>query len=268
MCKLFAKILKQTLGCSAVAALFALASLPAAADDILPPVRAEKPLILGLGAIYRDKTYRGYDDGDKWQPIPLIMWENEHFYFRGSSGGWKAWTNDYFEFAILAQFRGDGYDSGDSNFLAGMDDRDPTVDGGAHIAFKDGPWGLKATWVHDLGDKHEGYEARGEASYTWVADNKHWIVVPSAQIIYQSDDLVNYYYGVEADEATAIRAAYDADNEFIWRLQTVVSWNPGGSKWELIFGGRYDFQGDEYDDSTITSDDQMLTGFFAAGYRF
>jgi len=249
--------------------MLSLFSLPVAADEILPPAQADAPLILGAGVIYRDKTYRAYDDGEKAQAIPLIMWENENFFFRGATFGWKAWSNESWEFAVIGEGRGDGYDSDDANILTGMDDRDQTLDGGAYLAWKNGAWGVKATVVHDLAGKHEGYEARGEFSYTHISESRNWIIRPSAGIVYQSDDLVDYYYGVQSDEAVpGFRAAYSADADVIFRLQTVVAWNPGGSKWQLILGGRLDAQGDEFDDSPITDDDKLLMGFFAAGYRF
>ena len=249
--------------------MLSLFSLPVAADEILPPAQADAPLILGAGVIYRDKTYRAYDDGEKAQVIPLIMWENESFFFRGATFGWKAWSNESWEFAVIGEGRGDGYDSDDANILTGMDDRDMTLDGGAYLAWKNGAWGVKATAVHDLAGKHEGYEARVEASYTHVSESRNWMIRPSAGIVYQSDDLVDYYYGVQSDEAVpGFRAAFSADAETIFRFQTVVAWNPGGSKWQLILGGRFDAQGDEFDDSPITDDDKLLMGFFAAGYRF
>jgi outer membrane protein len=240
------------------------------ADEMAPPARAERPLVLGAGVIYREKTYEDYSDSDKIQPVPLVIWENDTFFVRGGSAGWKAWTNEAWEIAVLAEFRGDGYDSGDADILDGMDDRDKTVDGGARVAWRSGRWGVAATWVHDLASKHEGYEARGEVSYTFTPGDGNWAIKPSASVVYQSDDLVDYYYGVQLDEIdlTLSRPAYFADDEMIYRLQTAVSWNPAGTKWEILAGVRVDFQGDEFDNSPITDDDVFYMGVLAAGYRF
>jgi len=259
--------MKTALSIVAIVLLMAMFAAPVQADEIVPPIGADRPLILGAGVIYRDKTYRGYSDSDKAQPIPLVLWENDTFFVRGGSAGWKAWTDETWEIAVLAEFRGDGYDSGDADILTGMDDRDKTVDGGASVAWRNGAWGVKATWVHDLANKHEGYEARGEVSYTFTPGN--WAIKPSAGVVYQSDDLVDYYYGVQNDEAVPLlRPAYSADAEVIYRLQTAATWSPGGSKWHILAGVRADFQGDEFDDSPITNDDTFLMYVLAAGYRF
>lgn len=239
------------------------------ADEITPPRGAEQPMVLGAAAVYRDKTYAGYDDDEKWQFAPLVLWEGERFFFRGTTFGWKAWGNDSWELAVIGQGRGDGYDSDDADILEGMDDRDMTLDGGAYLAWKHQGWDVKATWVHDVAGKHEGFEARGELGYTHVSESGHWVIRPSAGLVYQSDDLVDYYYGVENDEAIAdIREAYSPDSELIYRFQTSVAWNPGGSNWQLIFGGRFDLQGDEFDNSPITDDEKFWMGFLGMGYRF
>jgi len=252
-----------------VAILSVGSALPAAAEDIIPPVSAERPLILGLGVMYQDKTYKGYSDSDKVSAVPLVMWENDTFFVRGTSAGWKAWRNDSWEFDILAEVTNEGYDSSDADILTGMDDRDRSAAGGVSLAWHSGPWGLRGVWVHDLLSKSDGYEARAELSYTEVSDNQHWIIKPSAALVYQSDDMVDYYYGVPTDEAVpGARPAYDADSDFIYRIQTVASWNPGGSRWQLFLGGRFDIQGDEFDDSPITSDDKYWMAFFGTGYRF
>jgi len=241
--------------------------LPAAADDILPPTSADRPTILGLGVVYRAKTYQGYDSDKEVSLFPLVMWENDRFYVRGASAGWKAWSNEHFNFDVLAEFRGDGYDSSDADILSGMDDADPTVEGGVALGWHNGPWGLRGVFVHDLAGVYDGYAARAELTYTWVSGN--WIIKPMGALVYESDDLVDYYYGVDAGDAIAvIRPEYKADAEFVYRLQTAVSWNPGGSSWQLIFGARVDVQGDEFDNSPLTDSDLFWMGFLGAGYRF
>ena len=74
--------------------LLGLLPLSVVADEITPPRGAEQPMVLGAAAVYRDKPYAGYDDDEKWQFAPLVLWEGERFFFRGTTFGWKAWGND------------------------------------------------------------------------------------------------------------------------------------------------------------------------------
>ena len=158
--------------------LLGVLALPAGADEILPPTSADAPLILGAGVIYRDHTYTGYDDDEKWQPIPLIMWENDTFFFRGATFGWKAWSNEMWEFAVIGEGRGDGYDSDDADILEGMDDRDMTLDAGASMAWKYQGWDVKATWVHDVVYPENGVDYNGDPEFpdtvlTFGCPNNH-----------------------------------------------------------------------------------------------
>ena len=241
----------------------------AIADEILPPTDKDQPLVLGLGVIYRDKVYDGYDDGEKAQAIPLIMWENERFFFRGATGGWKLVDEGPWEVAVIVEGRGDGYDSDDADILANMDDRDQGLDAGVQVNYQmENGFGLKGTWVADITSKSEGYELRAEGYY--ITRRGNWLFRPSAAVVLQSDDLVDYYYGVQLDEVDTDlgRTFYQADDEILFRVQAAAGWNPGGSNWQIIFGVRADFLGDEIDDSPIVDDDVFLMGFLAAGYKF
>jgi outer membrane protein len=239
------------------------------AEEILTPTTAETPLILGAGASYKAETYRGYKESKQWGAIPLVVWEDERFFVRGVTAGWKAINNEHWEVAAVLEYRDEGYDSSDADILAGMDDRDPGVDAGAQVSWKNGPWGLRGTVVADVSGASDGAEARGEFSYTHVSENRRWIVRPSAALVYQNDNLVDYYYGVKQSEAIPVaRPAYEADDALIYRFQLASAWNPGGSKLQLIFGGRFDLQTSEYDNSPITDTELFWMGFIAAGYRF
>jgi len=251
------------------ALLLAAVTLPAAyADDIIPPTAKGHPLILGLGVTYNDKGYRGYDDDEKWNPVPLVMWENDKFFIRASSAGWKLYADETWEVAAVIEAIDYGYDSNDAEILEGLSDKDMFVGAGAHVIFRmPNGIGLKGTWVSEISDSDNGYEMRGEVFY----DKKmgDWLLRPSAAIVYDSDDTVNYYYGVdESDAVPGIRPAYQGDETVNYRVQMALGWNPGGGHWQLFLGGRATFVGNEIDDSPLMEDSTTYMGFLAAGYRF
>ena len=238
------------------------------ANEITPPKMDGAPLILGAGVVYRDKVYKGYDDDEKAQAIPLVLWENDTFFVRASSVGWKLVSNESWEVAAIGEFHGEGYDSSDSDFLEGMRDREQSFNGGAQLTYKFGNgFCLRGTWVADISNEHDGYQTRGEAFYVHRAGN--WAIRPSVGVVYTSDDYTDFYYGVQQNEAIAgVRDFYRPDGETSYRGSVVALWNPGGSKWQVVAGGIFDAYGDEIDDSPIVDDSTMFTGFLALGYRF
>ena len=122
----------------ALSVALGLATSAAYADELLAPpsTGAKIPFSLGAAVIYKEKPYRNYDDDEKVQLAPLIVYQGERFFFRGTNFGWMFVNRPNIEFAILGEIRNDGYDSGDANILQGMDDRDPTLDGGARFTWR------------------------------------------------------------------------------------------------------------------------------------
>ena len=88
----------------------------------------------GALAIERDAPYRGLDEDVL--VVPLVRFEGERAYLRGLRGGIVAVREGGFEFGPFLQVRGDGYDAGDSGFLAGMDDRRFSLDAGVAASWR------------------------------------------------------------------------------------------------------------------------------------
>ena len=243
---------------------------PSIADELLGPVniKDKTPFSLGAAIIYKDKPYRSYDNDEKVQLAPLILFEGERFYFRGNNFGWKFINQDDFELSVRAELRNDGYESSDSPVLVGMDDRDPTLDGGMAMTWRPGggAFSLDLTAVGDLTDEYDGYEVRAGAGY--VTSVGPWALRLGAHAVFQSEDLVDYYYGVRASEALPGRPAYSADEETNFRLQAITAYTFAESAWTLYVGGRYEFLGDEISDSPIVGDDKQWMGMVGFTYTF
>ena len=61
----------------------------AALADEFSVTTGSRPISAGLGILYKDKPYRGYDSSAKTNPVPVILYEGENFFVRGSSLGWS-----------------------------------------------------------------------------------------------------------------------------------------------------------------------------------
>lgn len=254
----------------ALTALFLIGTMPvASADDEIPAATAGKrPFTLGLGGIYKDKPYKGYDDSDKWQAFPLVIYEGDHFFVRGSSLGWKFISNKPWEVAAVGEFWGDGYESSDADILQGMDDRDPSFGLGGYVSWAPEKFGLKLQAATDVTGNSDGTQVKAMAFYRNRFED--WFYQATGGAIWNSDDFIDYYYGVKDKEVdTNIgRTAYEGDSQIFGRVGMTIGYQRPSSKWLLLFGARYDFMGDEVDDSPITSDDKQFMGFVGVGYTF
>jgi len=171
----------------------------------------------GPAVIAVSKPYKGVDTD--FYIVPLFFYESRRFYFRGSSLGYilighdgdtRRWSVD-----AVAQWRFDSYDSDDSDRLDGMADRKMSVDAGLALN-AEAAWGQASlSLLTDTLSRHRGRELRFSYARPFVLRRLRF--TPSAGLSWQSESLVDYYYGVRATEARPGRPAYrpgDATNLF------------------------------------------------------
>lgn len=167
--------------------------------------------------------------------MPVILYEGENFFVRGSNLGWKFIDNSGLEFAAVGEYLAGGYESGDSDYVRGMSDRDPSFGIGDHATRNPDKPGFKMIAVTDVSDNSDGQQVRGEIFYKYRTGD--WMFRPSAGFVRQSDDYNDYYHGVKNSEV-------------------------------LPAGLRYDFFGDEITDSPIVDEGEHLSAFIAVAYTF
>ena len=238
----------------------------ATADEVSVQAREPKWTV-GVGALFRDKPYEDFDSEERWQPIPLVLYEGERFFVRGSNLGWKFVNTKPWEVSVLLEAQGDGYEASDSDFLDGMDDRDPYVGAGGQVIWNPEKFGIGLTATTDITSESDGYQAVAKAF--WRNRVGPWMYQFSGSAIFHSDDYVDYYFGVKAPEAIPdVRPAYEADEETSFKLMGAFVYQRPDSPWLFLFGAGMTFYGDEIDDSPITDDDQEFMGVGAIGYTF
>ena len=216
----------------------------------------------GALAIHRDAPYRQIDDDPLL--VPLVRFEGERAYLRGLRGGYVLHREDGFEFGPFLQVRGDGYDASDSPFLAGMRDRKFSLDAGVAASWRIPRVGqFELSLATDALDRSGGQEA--EFSYTVLFKAAGWQVLPSLSVRWQSGDLLDYYYGVRADEALVGRPAYRADSAVSPEL-AVLATRPVGERWHLFARIGHTWLPSEVTDSPIVDADGRTTAIFGIGY--
>ncbi|OEY65167.1 MipA/OmpV family protein [Marinobacter sp. X15-166B] len=193
-----------------------------------------QPGAVALGAAIRGGTnpYRGVKhvssllNGNKHDLIPLYLYEGEWLFARGSSAGIHLLNNDRWAVDALVDYRFDRLEPDANDYFTGMSERRQTVDGGLSVALKNGWGAVSAAWVSDLMGRHNGYEWNLSYRYRWRSGRL--TLSPFVSYIYQDRDLVNYYYGVRADEARADRPVYQPGSTDFLRSGINVSyqWTP------------------------------------------
>jgi outer membrane protein len=228
----------------------------------------KRPITVGLGVLYKDKPYKDYDSSEKTNPVPIIMYEGDHFFVRGGSLGWNFLDSKGMEFAVVGEYLADGYDSSDSNYLRGMDDRDPSFGVGAQFIWNPAALGFKLSAVTDVTGNSDGSQVGGSVFYKYRMGN--WMFKPSAGFVWQSGDYNDYYYGVKNSEVNNSigRTAYSADSDFNYRLGAMVIYQEKTSPWLFAGGLRYEFLGSEIKDSPIVDNSNEPSAFLGVAYTF
>jgi outer membrane protein len=151
--------------------------------------------------------YQGADN--KVIPIPLLMFSGKQFFVRGTGAGIHVYQDEQLSLDLLGKYRFAAYEAGDSAFLAGMRDRDSTVEAGAAAEWRYKQVALSCTVLTDLLNEHGGQEItlRVKKPFRW----RMLFVAPYLGISLRSDDFSSYYYGVDAEEALAGRPEYRLD---------------------------------------------------------
>ncbi len=226
----------------------------------------ESPWHLGLGVLYTDRPYTGFDSDEKTKAVPLVFKFSRRWFIAAATGGFRLLPdNKDFDLDIIAKVNNFEYESGDSSALTGMSDRDRAVEAGIQGSYKPSKWGISAYWVADVSDEYDGSEARVAVSYG--TKDGAWTANYTAGAYWRSDDLLTHYFGVEASEATAGRPFYEADSEVHGFISGTVIYDFQApvSLWMHV---NYTGYGDEVDDSPIVSEDNQLQALVGLTYRF
>lgn len=228
----------------------------------------DRPSIsVGAGGIIRSQPYVGADV-DVY-PTLLFAYEGKRLYFRGVMGGYWLYSFDGVSVGPVIRPRFEGYTEDDSPALEGMHDRDWSIDGGLGLSWLTDIGLFGAAFVTDLLGRHNGQEL--DFSYTILFKYEGFDLIPSVGVRWMSANLVNYYYGVEADEIrfdqAISRASYEGDGAVDPYLRLVVRHKLAG-RWSLLGAAQYEWLDREITDSPIVDDDYVLSFLLGVLYTW
>lgn len=218
----------------------------------------------GPGFIFSNSLYRGADD-NVFIAIPMVYYRTPDFEVRGNQLSLRLFGNEDIEFRAIGSWRFDGYKESDSPFLAGMNKRKRSVDVGGQMTVKHGSSNISLSFLTDLLNNHEGNEAR--LTYSLSFRRERTIISPSISLIYRSQNLIDYYYGVRATEAIANRPFYNPSNAYSVSAGLSLV-HPISDRWTFNGIFAYEHLPNEIRNSPIVDVDHRFTAITGLVYGF
>ena len=220
---------------------------------------AEPPqgFLCGVGLSIKQEIYQGYKR--RVIPLPLVGYRGEKLSVYGPFVSYElAKANDISLSAKLSP-RFAGYDEDDSDVFVGMK-RKSSLDAGFGLQYKVASWTFDTEALTDVLGNSNGQELKLKVSYALRFGPLQ--VSPELGVSYASGKLVNYYYGVQPNEATAARPAYRASDAVNYHTGVALS-TP------VLFGGmtrlglQYHWYDDSIANSPLTNRDSGVSAFLA-----
>ena len=161
---------------------------------------------LGAGVTMTNRPYRDFDN--KAQVIPLVTYENQWVRVFGPSVEVKLPSAGPVAFKLNARYAlNEGYESSDSRFLNGMDERKASVWLGASASWRTDIATLSAGWMGDASSESKGQQIKLSAEKNFRFES--FSFAPRLTATWLDSNYVDYYYGVRSHEARAWRQQYD-----------------------------------------------------------
>lgn len=220
---------------------------------------------VGIGVIARSSPYKDYNGG-VYRFIPAVTYIGSRFQIFGPNLQVGLLGSNKLRLAVTANYRIGSYEESESDYLAGMGDRNDTVMAGLAIqAELPGGVNLSAGYEHDLLNRIGG----GAAQFSLLKSFQYGVVrvSPNLALNWLSSELSNYDFGVPPGNATPERPAYALGDTFSAEGGVGLSVEVT-QEWLIALNTSIELLGAEVKDSPIVSEDYVLKGFGTINYIF
>jgi outer membrane protein len=154
----------------------------------------------------------------------------------------------------------------DDPLLQGMADRHASLDGSINAVWWNPIVALRVSYYHDLLSVSDGAGAMLSISRRFPIGSK-FSLIPFAGVEWQSRRLVQYYYGVRPEEATAGRPEYHGRDSVNLRSGFFAAYRLNQA-WSLFGAVQAKWLDSGISDSPIVLDRCRVSSFLGAGWRF
>ncbi len=119
--------------------------------------------------------------------------------------------------------------------------------------------------LQDVSGVHNGQEVRVGLGRSWRYGKSQWAL--TGGLVWQSDELLHYYYGVRTDEVARPSAAYRAGSGTSGMVK--LDWSrPINTRWSWRGSLQYKALSQAISDSPIVDDNKVITAFIGGVYHF
>ncbi|MDB5803286.1 MAG: MltA-interacting MipA [Betaproteobacteria bacterium] len=219
---------------------------------------------VGAGALAFPK-YVGGKGTEVW-PVPLLQFEyKETVYVDLLRAGVRLWSSEDKKFALgLAAEPRFGYKSGDGSRLAGMAERNLSVEAGPSLEWETPLVALNLAYFTDVTGNSKGGSLHGSA-YKQIVDTPKWDIGPYVGFERISAKVANYYFGVPTAEATINRPAYQAGASTNWNIGLSGAYK-FSAPYALMFGVQNTHLGNGAGTSPIVETRNATMGYIGLGW--
>ncbi len=170
---------------------------------------------IGLFADSERSIYDGHSGSDelKMEGTIAFQYRGEKFNADEKSASYKFFDNQKYQIEVIGNHDDRGYQASDSSKLTGMSERKSSLDLGGRVSTTTRMGTVSFEATTDVSGRHKGQEAdlkfsQGLFRQGPKASPRSVSVDLEAGVKWQSDEVVDYYYGVKGNEATTTRSAY------------------------------------------------------------
>lgn len=188
-------------------------------------------MLLGLGAILAQGAFASsigigygvtdpiFKNDEKGYFLPFVDYEYNGFYVNSSttiyglSFGYKLFEADNYKFSVYGvPFGGYKLEAGDMDpGYKGIDDRDTQFMGGMEFVYTFYPYDITYSVNMEYGKEGGNISFNLEKPYQLTPK---FTLIPSISYVYFNDDIVDYYFGIDAHEkrkSSKINETYEGD---------------------------------------------------------
>jgi len=228
----------------------------------------KQKLTIGVGPFIQTQPYEDVDSIILASPV--IFYDDGLFYIRWSRAGVYFLgdkQDDYmWGFSLTAQPRTYSFKASDSQTLAGLNERKSTWEGGLAFSATYHEAYIEMMAIHDLMNRYDSWIFKTEVGYDIKMGD--FSFYPSLIIVYQSNDFLNYYYGISTDEAIDFaHDEYSTDAGFQLGAQTYIKY-PFTDELSALINIRADRLAEEATDSPIITENYIYSGLVSLIYTF